>query len=672
MRARIYLVRAAAIALFSASATIGSAGAFDEGESGAAVLAEYKTRAAQARDAESHVKLALWCERQGLVAEREKQLVLAVLANGDATARGLLGLVGDGRSFRRPSAVTQRILADETLSRTLAEYESRRSDGDTAEDHWRLALWCEKHGLDAEAKAHLAAALRRDPKREAIWKKLGYRKREGRWVTDAQLAAEKAEAEAQRKANLRWGRFFEKTKARLAVKSRREAAEATLADITDPRACPMIWKFFVNDGAASELDQTRAVQMFGQIDAPQASRALVALAVFGRSSSVRNASISTLRRRDPREFLDLPISMLRPPIKFEVRPGGPNAAGTLFVEGREFNVQTLYRMPQLTEPLGIDAFGMPVLYSADDVRNFNLLNNLYFPDSGSSTVSSRTGSQVASTSAGLQISAMSMIQYQRMVELRTQLMLQTARRLAMEVERKLVRDVAALQAYNQAADESNERIAAILSSLTGQDLGKNPDAWRTWWADRQGYVYQPDGDKPGKPRIKPTIETQTPLLLVGPEPPVFHAACFAPGTLVQTRKGPLPIKSLAVGDMVLSQDTTTGALGYQPVIAVHHNPPSPTFRLKTAKSEPIETTGIHRFWVAGRGWIMARDLKIGDPIRVLGGVSRVEELEPTGKVEPVVYNLDIASNRDFFVGRIGLLAHDNSLPLPDARRFDAP
>ena len=33
--------------------------------------------------------------------------------------------------------------------------------------------------------------------------------------------------------------------------------------------------------------------------------------------------------------------------------------------------------------------------------------------------------------------------------------------------------------------------------------------------------------------------------------------------------------------------------------------------------ESIAATGIHRFWKAGNGWTMARDLKPGDRIRAL-------------------------------------------------------
>ena len=101
---------------------------------------------------------------------------------------------------------------------------------------------------------------------------------------------------------------------------------------------------------------------------------------------------------------------------------------------------------------------------------------------------------------------------------------------------------------------------------------------------------------------------------------------------------------------------------------IHHNPPSPTFLIKVA-GETIVSSPFHRFWKAGQGWAMARDLKPGDTFRLLDGLSAVESVEP-GPVQPV-YNLDIAEDHDFFVGVAGALAHDNTLPDLRQAPFDA-
>ncbi len=80
-------------------------------------------------------------------------------------------------------------------------------------------------------------------------------------------------------------------------------------------------------------------------------------------------------------------------------------------------------------------------------------------------------------------------------------------------------------------------------------------------------------------------------------------------------------------------------------------------------------TGIHRFWKAGKGWTMARDLKAGDPVRTLGGVATVASVV-ADKTQPV-FNLEVADGHDFFVGRAAALVHDNSLVEATPAPFDA-
>ena len=59
-------------------------------------------------------------------------------------------------------------------------------------------------------------------------------------------------------------------------------------------------------------------------------------------------------------------------------------------------------------------------------------------------------------------------------------------------------------------------------------------------------------------------------------------------------------------------------------------------------------TPIHRFWRAGKGWALARDLQPGDRLRVLGGLWQVTALD-SDEVQPV-FNLEVADGHSFFVG----------------------
>jgi hypothetical protein len=186
--------------------------------------------------------------------------------------------------------------------------------------------------------------------------------------------------------------------------------------------------------------------------------------------------------------------------------------------------------------------------------------------------------------------------------------------------------VASVEQTKAVVNELTSRSTAVLRDVTGQDAGTDPDAWMALWADQQGYVYDgPAGDpqKPGGGDPLPPIKVNRPYLQSPPikksrPKPVLtswvHFSCFAAGTPVQGIDGPLPIETVRVGDRVLTQDTGTGLLSFQPVVAAYHNPPSATLRIDQG-GELVIATGIHRFWSADRGWVMARDLKPGDRVR---------------------------------------------------------
>ena len=104
------------------------------------------------------------------------------------------------------------------------------------------------------------------------------------------------------------------------------------------------------------------------------------------------------------------------------------------------------------------------------------------------------------------------------------------------------------------------------------------------------------------------------------------------------------------------------------MIAALHNKPNTVLEIDLDQDR-IRATNIHRFWKAGHGWVMARDLKAGDVVRSLGGVARVKVIKPAG-IEPV-YNLKVMLAESYFVGDRGLLVHDNSEVRPVLRPFDA-
>jgi hypothetical protein len=647
-------------------------------------------------DAAAQIKLALWCEAHGLTAERLKHLAKAVAADpSNALARGLSGLVAFGGQWLKPEVARDQAQADPKQRALNREYLDRRvRTPDTADGQLKLAAWCADKGLKEQALAHYTAVTRLDPRREIAWKHLGYKKSGAYWVKPDEIAALKLEAERQKHADQHWKPRLEKLREGLESPHalRREKARAALAQVTDPRALPAILKVF---GNGSETMQLVAVKLLEQIEGPSASNALATRAIFSGFPKVRDAARIALSRRDPRDVVGRLIALVRRPYKYKVVPGkGPGSSGELIVDGESFDVRRLYKFPIFDARLApstisIGVFDQRIQFGQGD--SVLPLNDFFsisggpaqsapMPDLASLPPVARGAiasleSQGNGGSVGNLMKAVQRVNdYNMAMAAQTEMMMQAAMLETVErnraVQQSLENDLRLIETLNDQMNDVNNRVLPVLASLTGEDFGSDPKAWRKWWTDQLGYVYQSSqpatqpvySDTVELPDVTPTI----PLNQIQFVDRISHS-CFAKGTPVETSGGPRPIESIKIGDRVLSQNTTTGILVYAPVIGIHSNGPAPTLRIKS-DGETVVATLIHRFWIPGKGWTMARELKPGDRLRITGGVVTIESIE-TDETQPV-FNLDVAENRNFFVGTKRLLVHDFSFVLPVLAPFD--
>jgi tetratricopeptide (TPR) repeat protein len=681
--------------------------------------AAYESAAAAAgRAPDAQVRLALWCEAHGLSAERIKHLGLAILADrSSALARGLLGVVEYQGKWQHPDEISRAVQDDPDRKARVQEYLKRRAKTpERAEDHQKLALWCEQNGLKDQAIAHFHQALRLDPSREIAWKHLGYKKVGGRWQKPDLVQAQKHEDDLQARANKHWKALLEKWRDGIASKdkARRAAAQKGLADVIDPRAVPAVWTTFAL-GTAER--QKMAVRVLGQIDSPGSSRALAMLALSSRSAEVGQDATEILNRRDPRDFAPFLVGLLRDPIKYEMKKvNGPGSSGELLVKNRDANVKRIYTpldKPDVsmlpTDRMGFDADGQPVIIRP--VNQFSIPINplsaatLMFGVGGQvvpaqfANVLHKAGLPLAQSEAlGNQITQTQntfaqnvnaivdksgfggpgqvffSLNFGQEVQVPVGGMMQDAQRSAQVAEEQLESDVQAIKDYNSPIEEANKRVRQVLTDSTGVDVGGDRVAWEKWLVDLLGFAYvaQMASDS------QPTIIQQVPLSYEPQAAPVVQSnmnvsfstghSCFGGGTPIRTIDGLHPIESLRIGDQVLTQNPKTGALKYQPVVTVFHNPPNATLRIEL-DHDSIVVTGIHRLWRARQGWVMARELKSGDTLRTLGGAVEIKSIAKDRK-QPV-FNLQVADGESFFVGPTGVLAHDNSLINPTPEPFDA-
>lgn len=618
-------------------------------------------------DAAAHVRLALWCEARGLTEKRAKHLALAVQFDPtNALARGLMGQIDDKGEWKSAESIKSRVESDEAFADMLSQYNTRRAkiiemeearrkrirdleeNGQVLEsqayrhftarkiapEHHKLGVWCDEHGLKPEARAHFTMAVHLDPYRDVDWKRLGYIKRDGRWMSREQIEAEDDDAYAQAAADRHWEPLLKRWKTWLSDEILMKRALKNLNEITDPRAVTSIRLVFPEKTRSVELLK---IEMLKRIPGRESSRTLASLAIGSATEEVRKAASLALKGRDPKDFAETLVNMMHSPIEYKVQPvNGPGSTGGLLIDTPRFRVLRTYDAPpafrldaHFNGYAGLDPNGMPIVATGNDVRRFK---------------------DASAPAEQLELA---------ILEDRTAALIAAANIKAVVAQSRLIADVQDIERTNSSALSLNERIVPVLqTSLDAPDLQDNEDAWKRWYFNQVGYSYQP-------PTKVTLVQNAIPQL---PAPTISD--CFAAGTPVRTIDGPRPIESLNVGDRVLSQDVKTGALHFKPILATHQSPPLETRRLTLNDSGPIVTCVYHRFWKAGEGWVPARDLKQGDSVRVLGGVAAVTEIIP-GPALPV-YNIDVADDRSFFAGALDALVHDNTPPVSTGKNpFDA-
>ncbi|MFW5433961.1 polymorphic toxin-type HINT domain-containing protein [Paenibacillus apiarius] len=133
--------------------------------------------------------------------------------------------------------------------------------------------------------------------------------------------------------------------------------------------------------------------------------------------------------------------------------------------------------------------------------------------------------------------------------------------------------------------------------------------------------------------------------------------CFSAGTKVKTEQGLKPIEEIQVGDKVQTRNEETGELGYNPVEELFQRETDETYHVQV-NGTTIITTAEHPFWVAGQGWVEARDLKKGDKLVDLDDQEVPIEDIDVKKERITVYNFRVQGIHNYFVTDLKIWTHN--------------
>lgn len=136
--------------------------------------------------------------------------------------------------------------------------------------------------------------------------------------------------------------------------------------------------------------------------------------------------------------------------------------------------------------------------------------------------------------------------------------------------------------------------------------------------------------------------------------------CFTGDTLVAAENGDKRIDEISVGDSVWAEDTVTGEKVLKRVSKVYVKETDHLIHIGTSTGEDIETTENHPFYVDGRGWVAASEVREGDQLHTEDGTAvTVTYNRDEWLKQPIkVYNLEVEGLHTYYVTADRVLVHN--------------
>jgi hypothetical protein len=186
-----------------------------------------------------------------------------------------------------------------------AEARRRRS---TDNGPWRIVR---NNGLVEQERVHLSWALDLSPENPAILRRLGFRRLNGDWVTQAEWDAAARRAQTVRADLATWAPRMTEIRKGLESRSsrKRKASESKLEVIRDASAIPALERLAHQSENADEL----ALKALAEISDHRAVLALARLAVTSESFTTQRVAAERLQDRNRDHFVPVMLASMHSP-----------------------------------------------------------------------------------------------------------------------------------------------------------------------------------------------------------------------------------------------------------------------------------------------------------------------------------------------------------------------
>jgi hypothetical protein len=562
----------------------------------------------KARAQEATAK-AIAAELAGDLETRANLLEEAAKADPYSPAHVQQGMLRDKGRWLSIDEAAEKIAEKKALQR----YEELRDQlPDTAPAHWKMAQLCVTAKLADQARAHTDRVLQLDPNFEPARAALGFKKIGGVWVSPQQIALEDAHAKAEAASIAKYGKTMREILSGLksTAKQPREKALQSLAAIRDADAILAAEKILSPENEPIAL---AVIDHVATIKDPIATLSLARHAVFYPGHEARHAAAIKLGERDLHDYAPSLLALLSSPIQSGAQPvfnqrGQLMGLRQVFTrEGQEQNQVLMVDTEVVRQPVATRVVGLRNGLEAATARALAARDN--------QAVENITQSAMASQSQSRE---------------------------------------EAVRAQNVQIEQTNARVMHALSVAANVELPPYPDSWWKWYDDEIGLLR---GENKYTTASRVYLQNYAPTYQVAMETPVAIGGgeCFVAGTVVTTHRGLIAIEKIKLGDLVLSKNIAKGVLEFKPVLQTTIRPIEEVTILRAGANQ-FECTRGHFFWVSGRGWVKAEDLRPGMVLHAAESPVKIDEVCMGREAE--TYNLRVADNANYFVGQGRILSHD--------------
>lgn len=576
------------------------------------VIFAVESKTVSKTDAKESIKKAMEAEMSGDFAAREKWIAEAIKHKADSLGHSQKGLLKvRGMEWLSIDEAAAKI----TDSPTMKRYEAlRTSFVDTIDGNWKLAQACKAAKLPDQALAHFNRVIELSPDHAGARAALGYQARNGEWIAPELIDQEALFSRAQAAAVQKHGRMLRELAPQLQSTQEweRQRAQYRLRAMRDSSVALAVEQIL---GPISEEMALFVVSYLGDVNDPATTYLLTRQAIAHSSRGVRDAAAKELSGRDLHAYAPRFLAMLSMPIRSEVE-------AVVTAKGEVIGYQ------QVFERVGMDrnhVLGRETAKIAKEDNQKNLVSNLTNPPAPRQRARNQDEAQQIARAS---LSSTSLAHQQVAAQLNEQIALR------------------------------NEHVFNILRIATRQDLASDPQEWWKWYEDQIG-VEVKGRDYYETEQLRQRMVDSGYNKLVPPRPPYVpgRCECFVAGTLVTTHRGAVAIEKVRIGDLVLSKDIESGALAFRPVLQTTVREPEELVELRAA-NDVLRCTAGHFFWVSGKGWTKAGELKPGMILHGAESPARLDEINEGGS--DTTFNLRVADNSTYFVGQGRILSHDVS------------